>query len=238
MRVYIDIETKPTDDAAVIAKIREAIRPPATYKKPESIAAWYETEGAKAADEAISRTALDGSLGAVIAIGSCRDDDDSPTVLVRKLDEPEAAFIRRWFDLIEGWLSESGIQDPAGRPVFEDRPHFIGHNCAFDLHFLWHRCAVLALRPPFYLPGPNSRPGKDYNCSMMAWAGYRERISLQNLCLALNLPDPKSDGGGAQAFEWWHQGDLDRVARYCAGDVEAVRQIWERIAPLLGSQSA
>ena len=232
MLTFIDIETCPTDNPDTVAAIRAGIRPPATYKKSESIAAWLANEGEAAAQEAVARTALDGGAGQVIAIGLARDDDAPPLVLTRRPDEPEAALLVRFFDTVQAWSSEGAGMDAAGRPMWPDAPHFIAHNAAFDLGFLWRRCVVLGLRPPFHLPDPNARPGKDFGCTMTSWAGHRERVSLQALCRALGLPDPKAGGGGALAWQWWRDGDIERVARYCAGDVEAVRAVWHRIAPL------
>lgn len=238
MQIFLDIETAPTEDAETIAAIRAGIRPPANYKKPESIAAWQEAEGEAAAQEAISRTALDAAAGQIIAIGLAREDDAGALVLMRHLDEPEADLLQRFCDTVQSWLDGGAVLDAAGHAVWPDAPYFIAHNAAFDLGFIWRRCIVHGIRPAFRLPGPNSRPGKDYGCTMQAWAGYRERISLQALCRALALPDPKAEGGGAQAWQWWRDGDLQRVAHYCAGDVEAVRAIWHRLAPMLGGVAA
>lgn len=238
MQIFLDIETAPTEDADTIAAIRAGIRPPANYKKPETLAAWMETEGEAAALDAIGRTALDGGAGQVIAIGLARDDDAPPLVLTRTPDQSEADLLRRLFELVQDWTAGGAVTDAQGRAIWPDAPYFIAHNAAFDLGFLWRRCIVHGLRPPFPLPGPNARAGKDYGCTMLAWAGYRERISLQALCRALALPDPKAEGNGSQAWQWWKAGDLERVATYCAGDVEAVRNVWHRLAPMMGGQAA
>lgn len=238
MQIFLDIETAPTEDADTLAAIRAGIRPPGNYKKPETIAQWWETEGEAAALEAIGRTALDGAAGQVIAIGLARDDDAPPLVLTRAPDEPEADLLRRFFAVVQDWTAGGAVTDAEGRTIWPDAPWFIAHNAAFDLGFLWRRCIVHGLRPPFPLPGPNARPGKDYGCSMVAWAGYRDRIGLQALCRALGLPDPKAEGNGSQAWQWWKAGDLERVETYCAGDVEAVRAIWHRLAPMMGSCAA
>lgn len=239
MQIFIDIETCPTNDQDVINAIRANIKPPANYKKADSIAAWFEMEGEAAAEEAIARTALDAATGQIIAIGLARDDDQPPAVLVRAPGDPEADLLRRFFGMVQDWTQSCAVTDATGAPIWPDTPYFVAHNAAFDLGFLWRRCAVLGLRPPFPLPGPNARAGKEYGCTMAAWAGYRERISLQALCRALALPDPKAAGNGAQAWMWWQEGDLDRVARYCAGDVEAVRSIWHRLLPMMaGGQAA
>lgn len=235
MQIFLDIETAPTEDADIIAAIRAGIRPPANYKKPETIAAWMETEGEAAALDAIGRTALDGGAGQVIAIGLARDDDAPPLVLTRTPGAPEPELLREFFERVQDWTASEAVTTANGLPLWDSPPYFIAHHAAFDLGFLWRRCIVHGLRPPFPLPGPNARPGKDYGCTMLAWAGYRERVSLQALCRALGLPDPKAEGTGAQAWEWWKAGDLKRVMRYCAGDVEAVRAIWHRLAPMMGT---
>lgn len=238
MHIFIDIETAPTEDEGTIAAIRAGIRPPATYKKPESIRAWHESEGDAAALEAIGRTALDAAAGQIIAIGLARDDDAPPLVLVRSPAQQEADLLRRFFEQVAAWTTETAVLDATGQPVWGAKPFFIAHNAAFDLGFLWRRSVVHGLRPSFRLPGPNARAGREYGCTMLAWAGYRGHVSLQALCRALALPDPKAEGTGAQAWQWWREGDLDRVARYCAGDVEAVRQIWQRLAPMMGGTAA
>ncbi|MGL1833046.1 hypothetical protein ACKVEX_05500 [Rhodocyclaceae bacterium SMB388] len=238
MLIFLDVETSPTRDPDLIAEIRAGIRPPATYKKPESVAQWMESEGERAAQDAVAKTALDAAQGELIAIGVARDDDLPPRVLTRTPDEPEIVLLGQLFGLVTDWIQENAVMDGAGRAVWGSDPHFVAHNAAFDLGWLWRRSIINGLVPPFRIPGPNARPGKDFGCTMMAWAGYRDRIGLKALCRALGLPDPKADGTGAQAWQWWLDGDLERVARYCAGDVEAVRSIWGRLAPMLRGAAA
>ncbi|GAB1425951.1 hypothetical protein MASR2M16_31850 [Thauera terpenica] len=238
MQIFLDIETAPTEDVDTIATIRASIRPPANYKKPETLAAWREAEGEAAALDAIARTALDGGAGQVIAVGLALDDEQPPLVLCRGTSETEADLLRRFFETVARWTAGGAVTDAHGRSIWPDAPYFIAHNAAFDLGFLWRRCIVLGLRPPFPLPGPNARAGKDYGCTMQAWAGYRERVSLQALCRALSLPDPKAEGTGAQAWQWWKAGDVERVATYCAGDVRAVRDIWHRVSAMAGGLTA
>ena len=160
MQIFLDIETAPTEDADTLAAIRAGIRPPANYKKPETIAAWMETEGEAAALDAIGRTALDGAAGQVIAIGIARDNDAPPLVLTRTTDQPEADLLRRFFEVVQDWTAGGAVTDAEGRTVWPDAPYFIAHHAAFDLGFLWRRCIVHGLRPPFALPGPNARPSR------------------------------------------------------------------------------
>ena len=44
----------------ILAQVRAAIKPPATLKKPESIAAWWASEADAAAQEAWRKQSLDG----------------------------------------------------------------------------------------------------------------------------------------------------------------------------------
>jgi len=67
--ITIDIETKPSTDDVVIQRIRDSIKPPAQYKKPESIEKWIKENGEAKAQELIDRTALDSSSGTIFCIG-------------------------------------------------------------------------------------------------------------------------------------------------------------------------
>ena len=53
--------------------------------------------------------------------------------------------------------------------------------------------------------------------------GYR--LSLAHLC-EVNLGESKS-GEGLQALEWWKQGRIDLIERYCRKDVELTYRLWE-----------
>lgn len=238
MLIFLDVETCPTRDPALIDEIRAGIRPPANYKKPETIAEWMATEGERAAADAVGKTALDAAAGELIAIGLARDDDHPPVVLVRDQDVTERELLEHFFAHVQGWLDDDAVTDGGGRNVWGGDPYFVAHNAPFDLGWLWRRAIVHDVRPPFRLPTPNARAGKDYGCTMQAWAGYRDRISLKALCRALGLPNPKQDGNGAQAWQWWQDGNLDRVRTYCAGDVVAVRSIWSRLAPMIRGAAA
>ena len=229
MRLYFDIETLPSlaPDAREIA--RQQVKVPGTYKKPESIAAWWETEGEAAIEEAFRKQALDAASGELCALGFAADDVD-PVSLVRGNDEAEADFIRRALSGVQDLINAGGVTGPDGR-AWPMEPFFIGHNAGgFDLPFLWRRCVVHGIRPSFKLPGPSSRDGKDYGDTMTAWAGFRGTIGLDRLCRALKVPSPKASGmDGGQVYDLWLAGNHGAIATYNAADVEAVRAIWYRL---------
>jgi hypothetical protein len=237
MRIFIDIETCPTTDPAVIADIRAGINPPANYSKPDSIAQWRETKGEQAALEAIGKTALSPEDGSIIAIGVGLDDDQDPVVFVRDPStETDAYVILDALTYVNDAIQEAttySSTDP-GKPVFTPTPYWCGHNITgFDLPFIWKRLVINEINPDFPLPCPDEiRHGKTCFDIMQAWAGYRGMIGLSRLCRVLGLPDPKQNEQGitgANVWEFWRRGDMEVVKSYCAADVIAARQVFHRI---------
>lgn len=228
MRIYLDIETLPSlaSDARELA--RAGVRPPANYKKPETIEAWWRDEGDAAAETAWRKGALDGAVGEVCAIGFA-DDDSEPVSLVRGRHEPEGDFLRRALAAINILADTFATPGPDGHNWKAD-PFFVCHNAPFDLGFLLRRCWALGIRPPFKLPLPSAREGRDYGDTMTLWAGPRSTIGLDRLCRALAIPSPKADGiDGGQVLDLWLCEKMETLARYNAADVEAVRACWHRL---------
>lgn len=228
MRIYLDIETLPSLTLEARELARAGVKPPGSYKKPESIAEWWKTEGEAAIEEAYRRQALDAATGELCAVGFAADDTE-PVSLVRGKEEPEPEFLRRALAGIEALVETFVFTGPDGHNWPAD-PYFVCHNAPFDLGFLMRRCWVHGIRPPFKLPLPSARAGKDFGCTMELWAGPRNTISLDRLCRALGVPSPKAEGvDGSQVFDLWQAGELDRVAAYNAADVAAVRACWHRL---------
>lgn len=228
MNLYLDLETLPSlaPDARELA--RQGVKPPATHKKPETIAAWWETEAPAVIEEAYRKQALDAASGELCAVGFASDDTE-PVSLVRGLEEAEADFLRRALAAILALVDTGSHTGPDGHR-WPDEPYFIAHNAPFDLGFLLRRCWAHGIRPPFRLPGPSAREGKDYGDTMTAWAGYRGTIGLDRLCRALGIPSPKADGmDGSQVFDLWQAGKHEAIAQYNLADVAAVRACWWRL---------
>lgn len=228
MNIVLDLETLPSlsPDARELA--RQGVKPPGTLKKPESIAAWWEAEGPAAVEEAYRKQALDAASGELCAVGFCNDDTE-PVSLVRASNESEGHFLRFALGEILALVNTGNRTGPDGH-VWPDEPFFIAHNAPFDLGFLMRRCWVHGIRPPFRLPGPNARDGKDYGDTMTLWAGYRGTIGLDRLCRALGIPSPKAGGvDGSQVFDLWTAGEHEAIRAYNRADVEAVRACWWRL---------
>lgn len=215
MYIYLDIETIPTQRDDVYKRIADDITAPAQYKKPESIDAWHETHGVKAADEQWRRTALDGGYGELACICAAVGDELVMTFGRHSVDESERDVLTEF----HAWLADT---------TRGQMPTYVGHNVGFDLSFWHHRAVVLQAKPPVFVPH-NVAPWADrYICTMFQWAGARGSVKLKTLCDMLGI-DAEDDIDGAQVWDHFHRGDVASVLRHCALDVERVRQIHKRL---------
>ncbi len=124
--------------------MRQHVKPPGTYKKPESIAAWHATEGPGAVEEAWRKQSLDGgTMGEVCSIAMLTDDDRH-FVRCRRPGESEADLLREAFATVEAWtVADARAMLPGRSECFPvDDHHLVAHNAAFDLGFLWRRSVV------------------------------------------------------------------------------------------------
>lgn len=210
MNLYLDIETIGTSDPAVIERVTASIKPPANYKKPEAIEKWWAEDGGAAKQEAVARTAFDGTYGRIVCIGYAFDNGTVKTVC--GVNESS---------LIQEFYSEVSTHSE-GRSM-----NVVGHNVvAFDLKFLWQRSVVNGIRPPACL---NFKVKPWDSADTMTMWNTEKRISLDNLCAALKIPTPKGEMGGSKVGQAFADGKYQEIADYCAGDVEAVRQCYRKM---------
>lgn len=225
---FVDVETVPSQHPEALAAVRASLKPPGTLKKPESIAAWWATEADSAATEAWRKQALDATHGELVSI-AVLSEDGRPWVQCRAPGESEAALLEKFFSVVADMMVKAQqALAPNARPWMDAQPWLVAHNAAFDVGYLWRRAVINRVAVPSWLPGPMARAGKDYGCTMLVWAGFGNRVSLDNLCRALNVPSPKAGGmDGSQVFDAWLAGDLDRIATYNLADVQALAQVWQ-----------
>lgn len=104
----------------------------------------------------------------------------------------------------------------------------------FDLRFLFQRTVMLRMHPSVILPY-DARPGSDRIFDTMeAWSGWRNRISLDRLCKAFDIPTKGSELGGedidgSKVWDYIAAGRAREVAEYCKADVERVREVCKRL---------
>jgi hypothetical protein len=222
--LYLKLITIPGQSPTLKAQIAAEITHPARMSALATIAAWERDEKPAAIEEKWLKTALDGASGEVFAI-AWAVDDGAPRCLSRTgLKASEAELLREWFEL---------VAKEAARTLYDGSPAdwdvaWCGHSIR-DLHlrFLWQRCVVLGIKPPFPIPH-GGRPDDARTVDLQfLWGGWDGRISLDALCAALSLPAGKLPGSAI--WDRIAKGDVEDVAEAAKWDVERMRLAHRRL---------
>ena len=248
MKVFIDIETIPCQSntikdeiAAQFPDVAPFTEPscPRTIKKPETRKEWEDNTlpGLREAalikyqedikkrleciDDTWRRTALHGDSGEIICI-AWAIEDEVPHVVSRSLFYSEANLLTLFYQRIVEQLNQRN-------------PFWIGHNVSFDLRFLFHRSVILKIKPPVHLYLDTKPWAEQVQDTMHLWAGLRDKISLDRLCKALDIPtkghelpdDEHIDG--SRVWDFVKRGEIDKVATYCKADVIRCREAYKRL---------
>ena len=221
MRLFLDIETLPTEDPAVREEIAAGITPPGNMSKADTIAAWEVDKKPALVDEALRKTSFDATFGRVCCIGWAFEDAPVATVMTPAMSEDD--MLRSFCDTV--------LKQSAGQHEF--RLEVIGHNVSWDLRFLLQRCIVHGIRPPTTLLAVmGAKPWSDsIRDTMLMWNPEREkRIKLDTLCKVLGVPTSKGDMDGSKVWDAYQAGEFEKIATYCAADVEATRAVFRRLS--------
>lgn len=223
--LYLDIETIPSQAPAVHERIAATITPPGNITKAETIAAWEADKKPALVADAIAKTSFDGALGHICCIGWALGDNEPATVDIGSVDDEKR--------MLEFFVNV--IHERSRRLV---SPTVVGHNVVdFDIRFLWQRAIILGVRLPGWFPRDPKPWGDDTFDTMTAFAGARNRISMDNLCRALGIPD-KGEVDGSMVAGMWERGEHDAIAEYCRADVERTRAIHKRMMIAFGQENA
>ncbi len=211
--LYTDIETLPSQDEAYFEEVKAKVTAPGQYKKPESIEKWLEENREAEAIEALKKTSFDGGRGHVCTISWAKDGGEIETAHAKTLAD-ERHIIEEFFATFDPYHSTQ----------------LVGHNITgFDIGFLRKRAICLGIKMPDRQSFPRDPKPWDRNVfdTMTAWAGGTNRISLDELCKILGI-EGKDGFDGSQVAEAWANGEHDKIAQYCADDVNRVREIHRR----------
>jgi len=215
--IFLDIETVPQQpENEAKATIAETIEAPGTMKKAETIADWHDGAGKYAGvkdaaiEEAYRKTSFDGAKGEICSIAW--GDDKEIFSASRDSFAGEGPLLEFFLEKVGAFTTN----------------YFIGHNIRFDLKFLYHRCIInrISDKHAFHFGG---RHNTDFYCTMEAWAGFKERISQDNLCKALGIEGKPDDIDGSKVWDHYKEGKIARIEEYNRYDVETVRQIYNRL---------
>lgn len=220
MRIFCDIETKPTTIPQIVDRLASTVKPPANYKSAEAIAKWWAENGEAQKVEAVNKTALDGTFGRIACIGWAVDDSG----IYVTTDDDERELLVRWASELVNVI-EAQLPDPH---QWDARVTWVGHNLQdFDIRFIWQRCRVNRVRLPFRLPMDRYPKGPWLFDTMKEWSGWGKYVKQADLELAFGLDrtDPLTRGGADVAAA-----ELDDVVAHCREDVRLLREIYRRMA--------
>ena len=231
MNVFLDLETIPDQSEGAIEKIAknitvsvpsdltkpklmEAIGTDDKYKTvPELKEIWLDMFGQdqkmiQAKDKWL-KTSFDGGYGEIICIGFELNHG------AECLHGDEKRILKSFWDYISDELN--------GR-----NPFFIAHNAKFDLPFLWKRSVINNIAVPSGF-NPHGRHGTSHYCTMEAWAGYGNRISLDSLSKILDCESKTEGMSGDQVWPEFQSGNIEKIADYCKQDVNVLRQVYNKM---------
>ena len=214
MNLYLDIETIPDQRPGALERAEANIKPPSSYKKPESIER-YRKDNAEAQ---LRRTALQGIAGEVCSIAWAFDDGPIKAA-TRDRTLSEASILQTFFANVADEMDGRG-QYP--------RITWVGHNVIeFDLRFLKQRSLICNVPPAVFIPA-DARHGKTVFDTMKEWAGWKGYVKLDALCDAFGIPG-KSDVDGSMVGDLWDAGEYEKIRQYNIDDVQLVRNVYRRM---------
>lgn len=218
--VVIDIETVPNLEQRLVDYVVEKVSPPNTMSKQETIDKWWQEKGEDAKKDAIHAMGLKGGLGRVLCVGLTVGDGDAVCFMAESMDDDgERAVLQSLNNVM------SDLYDKTRR-----QPYFIGHYISgFDLRYIWQRMVILGLKPALHMPHDDTSWKGTYFDTMTAWAGVKERVSLDDLCLYLGVESPKGECTGSKVWEFAQAGRFDEISEYCKADVLATRECYKRM---------
>ena len=249
--IYLDCETlpdlRPGKRDAYIQAARDNFKAPSTLTKEQAaadlgltdaieikftskdamLARWAERFREEKADEVGDaewrKTSFDGANGQLCCIGVALDDSEPIT-----LYGSEPAILTDFFKIVDSHIRLNNLR----------RPVFVGHNlAAFDLRFIFQRAVINRVPVPIWFPR-NARPWDDsINDTMLMWAGHGGKISLARLCEALGV-ESDNDIDGSMICDMYLQGQIAKIAEYCADDVRITRECWRLMTLTLEDMSA
>jgi uncharacterized protein YprB with RNaseH-like and TPR domain len=206
MILYLDLETIPCGEKLA----RTDFHPPGNYTKPETIAKWYEENATGMVEKEYINRSLISYKCQVICLGYALDDDK---VVVLGGNEKDI------FDRFEAILQP-----------FSDRimgTTVVGFNLKFDLPIIRQRAMKWNLPLIKRLPyGRNDKQAFDLMVEFMKPS--TDFVSCTEVCKFFGIED-NDDSTGADVYNFYLDGELDKIYDHCRMDIEKNRNIHKKM---------
>lgn len=103
----------------------------------------------------------------------------------------------------------------------------------FDYPYIARRCVINGINIPKILNYSGKKPWEVKHLDTLElwkFGDYKNYTSLELLTAVFNLESPKEETDGSQIWKaYWIEKDLEKIKRYCQGDVIAVAQLLLKI---------
>lgn len=235
MRYVIDLETTPLVDAesyldpvvpiaepdlslvTAAKNLTDPVKVAADIEKRKQAAmeAYYDQVQQQALKrrETLERCALDVDLCRIVAIGYMREDADTPTVMVPRTADEEAACLGLFWKELDNRVT-------------------VGYNqVGFDLPILLRRSLYLGVTAPALNLDKYRTPHIDLQ-QRLSFNGTKPYRSLSWYCRRLGLDVPCDETSGKDIGQLVSEGQWEAVAAHCRADVLKTRALAERLGVL------
>ena len=213
-----DIETVPTSAALALPYPVEERQPPASYTKPETIAAWYQRDRVEWETARIKTYSLSPLHGRVVSIGLAWDDEDDieTHALVAETGAEEAAMLEQFWER-----------------VASADPLVTWNGAGFDVPFLLTRSAILGVTntPSGLMKRYATDRHYDVKQVVCGFDSQRMRTpgnSLSDWAQAFGMEAKIAHG--SQVYTMYREGRFFDIGAYAADDARLTLALYHRVS--------
>lgn len=221
MTLVVDIETVPLASSLTMPYPEADRNPPGNYKSDEAIAKWRASDREIWANGWAKECSLNPRLGRVLCIGM-EDGVERADV-----EEDEVVVLHRFWSYV--------MQNVGGR--------IVTWNGQWDLRFLVIRSLAHGIAPTIatetirsWFTRYKTYPHFDCKAVLTNWEPFKAGEGLSEWATFLGCGGKCEGMSGADVFPMYQAGKFQEIADYCAQDVAATIDVYNKIAPMFDAR--
>jgi predicted PolB exonuclease-like 3'-5' exonuclease len=170
-----------------------------------------KNKAGKTDEEIHGDTSFEGTFGRICCIAIIKEDENG--IIQKEIFSGDEKEILENF-----WKAANGVH------------RYVGHNIwGFDLPFIYKRSVILGVRPlPLNFARYRNIPIYDTMTEWDLW-NYGKSQKLDTLAKVLGLPTSKDEMDGSMVADYFKQGRIDEICKYCMKDVELTRKVYYKM---------